>query len=196
MAHVHHPTTTANPATILRTATPSDASRTITITAPDTDAEGGDGTLRLRGSPSPARGPRVAWGEDVVDNEGCGRKSSKGVYALRRGVGVLMTTRTVCCIYHKQRKFDESDSDSNSDDSSSDEGEGGESKGGEDDGSRHDHNHHHQHAHRHKRKEEKNAYERVPRAREKGKTKGECLCAEVDGILMWHVGVNGNGTAV
>ncbi|KAF8343601.1 type 1 phosphatases regulator YPI1 [Amanita rubescens] len=157
MANVHHPPTTANPATILRTATPSDASRTITLTAPDTDPEGGDGTLRLRGSPSPARGPRVAWGEDVVDNEGCGRKSSK-----------------VCCIYHKQRKFDESESEDSSDsDSSSDEGEGeGGEKGGEDDGSRHNHHHHHQHAHRHKPKEEKNAYERMPRAREKGKTQG------------------------
>ena len=97
----------------------------------------------------------------------------------------------MCCIFHKQRKlFDESESENSSDsDSSSDEGEGGE-KGGEDDGSRHNH-HHHQHAHCHKRKEEKNAYERMPRAREKGKTLGECLCdAEVNGILMWYLGVN------
>lgn len=70
----------------------SDASRTITLTATDAapegagDAGGSDvepeqvvGTLRLRASPSPTqRGPRVAWGEDVVDNEGCGKKSSKG----------------------------------------------------------------------------------------------------------------------
>jgi hypothetical protein len=33
------------------------------------------GTLRLRGGPR--NGPRVAWDEDVVDNEGLGRKKSK-----------------------------------------------------------------------------------------------------------------------
>ena len=88
----------------------------------------------------------------------------------------------MCCIYHKQRGFDESDSEDSSDsDSSSDEGEGGEPEGG----SRHDHNHNH-----HRRKEDKNAYERMPRAREKGKTPGGCLCAKVDRILIWSLGVN------
>lgn len=33
------------------------------------------GTLRLRGGPR--SGPRVAWDEDVVDNEGLGKKKSK-----------------------------------------------------------------------------------------------------------------------
>ena len=33
------------------------------------------GTLRLRGGPR--NGPRVAWDEAVVDNEGLGRKKSK-----------------------------------------------------------------------------------------------------------------------
>lgn len=33
------------------------------------------GTLRLRGGPRSR--PRVVWGEDVVDNEGLGRKKSK-----------------------------------------------------------------------------------------------------------------------
>ncbi|CAN0050035.1 unnamed protein product [Phaeothamnion confervicola] len=36
----------------------------------------------------------VEWGQDVVDNEGMDKKSSKR-----------------CCIFHKQRKFGESSSD-------------------------------------------------------------------------------------
>ena len=35
------------------------------------------GTLRLRGAPR--NGPRVAWDEHVVDNEGLGRKKSKSM---------------------------------------------------------------------------------------------------------------------
>jgi len=35
-----------------------------------------DGTLRLRGGPIHSR--RVTWSEEVVDNEGLGRKKSKG----------------------------------------------------------------------------------------------------------------------
>ncbi len=38
--------------------------------------------------------PSVSWGEDVVDNEGMGKKSSKR-----------------CCIWHKKKKFAESDSE-------------------------------------------------------------------------------------
>jgi len=45
--------------------------------------------LSLRGRPS------VTWDENVVDNEGMGRKSSKR-----------------CCIFHKQRGFGESSTDS------------------------------------------------------------------------------------
>jgi len=37
------------------------------------------GTLRLRGGPR--GGPRVAWDEAVVDNEGLGRKKSKSMCA-------------------------------------------------------------------------------------------------------------------
>lgn len=36
-----------------------------------------DGTLRLRGGPVEDR--RVRWGADVIDNEGLGRKKSKGL---------------------------------------------------------------------------------------------------------------------
>lgn len=58
------------------------------------------GTLRLRPDTSQRR--HIQWADDVIDNEGMGKKSSK-----------------VCCIYHKQREFGES-SDESSDDSSSD----------------------------------------------------------------------------
>lgn len=108
------------------TSTPSDGSRTITILAHETPVVDGmesSGSLRGSGSgPEESSGPaagmlrlrgasrqnaqRVMWGEDVVDNEGCGKKKSK-----------------ICCIFRKQRPFDESSSESGSDsDSSCDEG--------------------------------------------------------------------------
>ncbi|KAF2127279.1 hypothetical protein P153DRAFT_368591 [Dothidotthia symphoricarpi CBS 119687] len=59
------------------------------------------GVLRLRAEPSEQR--HIQWAEDVIDNEGMGKKSSK-----------------VCCIYHKPRAADESSDDDSSDDSSSD----------------------------------------------------------------------------
>ncbi|KAK0236231.1 phosphatase inhibitor-domain-containing protein [Armillaria nabsnona] len=88
------------------TSSPNDGSRTLTVTnAPPSEASSSVptvGSLRLRGA---RRKPRVAWSEDVVDNEGCGKKKSK-----------------ICCIYHKPRRFDESsDEDSSSDESDSDE---------------------------------------------------------------------------
>ncbi|TFK36757.1 phosphatase inhibitor-domain-containing protein [Crucibulum laeve] len=91
------------------TSAPGDGSRTMTLTGapPQEDDEiplNPDGTpvvgaLRLRGT---RRTQRVAWDEDVIDNEGCGKKKSK-----------------ICCIYHKPRRFDES-SDEESSDSDSD----------------------------------------------------------------------------
>ncbi|KJZ80404.1 hypothetical protein HIM_00254 [Hirsutella minnesotensis 3608] len=57
--------------------------------------------LRLRGGNN-ASGRSVQWAEDVVDNEGLGRRSSK-----------------VCCIYHKPKGVDESSDESSSDSSSS-----------------------------------------------------------------------------
>ncbi|KAF5326964.1 hypothetical protein D9619_004339 [Psilocybe cf. subviscida] len=97
------------------TSAPGDGSRTQTITdaAPREDdggmgsagEDGGvpAGTLRLRAGTSRRAGNRVVWDENVVDNEGAGKKKSK-----------------ICCIYHKPRRYDESSSDS-SDDSSDDE---------------------------------------------------------------------------
>ncbi|KAJ5909168.1 hypothetical protein N7495_001850 [Penicillium taxi] len=74
------------------------------------------GTLRLRGDDTPSTSTeparRIRWSEDVVDNEGMGRKSSK-----------------VCCIYHKARPVGESSSESESD-SSTDSDSDGESDSG------------------------------------------------------------------
>merc|ERR1711879_603551 len=59
----------------------------------------GDGHLILklqRKRPDPNH--RVHWTNDTVDNEGLGRKKSKK-----------------CCIFHKKREWDESDSESSED---------------------------------------------------------------------------------
>ncbi|KXN87283.1 Type 1 phosphatases regulator YPI1 [Leucoagaricus sp. SymC.cos] len=144
---------------------PTDGSRTMTVTIDptkegnndDTSTQGpNDGTvgvLRLRGTRN--RGPRVAWDDDVVDNEHMGKKKSK-----------------ICCIYHKPRPFDESSSESSSEsDSDSCGGHG------------HSYDHHHRrrrHNHKHKPQDrgsdgerdsdpEPNAYERQPPRKEKGK---------------------------
>ena len=67
---------------------PTHGSRTMTITSapPVHGNDDGDdienrpdgpvGVLRLRGGPRNPR-QRVVWDDDVVDNEGCGRKKSK-----------------------------------------------------------------------------------------------------------------------
>jgi protein phosphatase 1 regulatory subunit 11 len=68
--------------------------------------------LRLRGASS---GPAIRWATDVVDNEGLGRKKSKG----RQRVGdAARLTLAVCCIYHAPRGIDSS-SDGSSDASES-----------------------------------------------------------------------------
>ncbi|OJZ87919.1 hypothetical protein ASPFODRAFT_43532 [Aspergillus luchuensis CBS 106.47] len=70
----------------------------------------GPATLRLRAADEPAANRpemnegtsrRIRWSEDVIDNEGMGKKSSK-----------------VCCIYHKSRPVGDSSSESESSDSS------------------------------------------------------------------------------
>src|SRR5258705_13540519 len=69
-----------------RTFVPADGSRKLTITNDPTQEDSDEeqmssegenivGSLRLRGGHK--RRQRVAWGEDVVDNEGCGKKKSK-----------------------------------------------------------------------------------------------------------------------
>lgn len=73
-----------NPALMSRTRQPGANSHLQTTTeSRDSSTARLTGTLRLRGEetpdtsePSPAR--RIRWSEDVVDNEGMGKKSSKG----------------------------------------------------------------------------------------------------------------------
>ncbi|KAE8452875.1 hypothetical protein EG329_013147 [Mollisiaceae sp. DMI_Dod_QoI] len=64
--------------------------------------------LHLRGATreqegATSTGRRIQWAEDVVDNEGMGKKKSK-----------------VCCIYHAPKGIDESSDESSSDSSGSD----------------------------------------------------------------------------
>ncbi|KAK6404338.1 Type 1 phosphatases regulator ypi1 [Oleoguttula sp. CCFEE 5521] len=82
------------PRTQSRSGTPS-ATQTIT----DASAPTPSATLRLRAPAVERRG--ISWAEDVVDNEGMGKKSSK-----------------VCCIYHGPHEH--GDESSGSDSSSSD----------------------------------------------------------------------------
>ncbi|KAH7125671.1 phosphatase inhibitor-domain-containing protein [Dendryphion nanum] len=122
------------------------------------------GTLRLRAEPAEQR--HIQWAEDVVDNEGMGKKSSK-----------------VCCIYHKPRAVGESSDESSSDSSSDSESDSepdnstarpiGGRRGGKQRGRRpHRHNHDHPHdgpsdqskpSRRVHRKPSPNAYEKMPK---------------------------------
>ncbi|GAM89675.1 hypothetical protein ANO11243_077140 [Dothideomycetidae sp. 11243] len=75
---------------------------TSTIDGPSIQINGP--TLRLRAESSEAtQSRRIQWAEDVIDNEGMGKKSSK-----------------VCCIYHKPKNAGDSSSDDSSSDSDSD----------------------------------------------------------------------------
>lgn len=83
-------------------ATPASATATQTATATD-DSSGNTTNTGVSDHPPvlrlTLRAPaRVRWEEGIVDNEGMGRKSSKR-----------------CCIFHKQRDFGESSSDSSED---------------------------------------------------------------------------------
>ncbi|KAI0754558.1 phosphatase inhibitor-domain-containing protein [Daedaleopsis nitida] len=160
---------------------PSDGSRTIVVedSQPrEEDQAGGEpstiGSLRLRGRGN--RRQRVVWREDVVDNEGAGKKKSK-----------------ICCIYHKPRQFDESSSSDSSDDASD---------SGSDDGrarrrcnNDHDHDHDHNHGEHadgtvsrdsqgggnvhelESDSDDANAYERMPRKKpKKGKNIAPSEC--------------------
>lgn len=79
---------------------------TMTAEAPPQESQDEVLTLTLRARPS------VSWDNAVVDNEGLGRKSSKR-----------------CCIFHKQRPFGESSTDSSDDDSDAGKGSGDEDDG-------------------------------------------------------------------
>ncbi|KAM0258264.1 hypothetical protein ACHAQJ_003906 [Trichoderma viride] len=139
------------------------ASQTATHTTPSEAAESAPRVLRLRGA-NTSTGRSVQWAEDVVDNEGLGRKSSK-----------------VCCIYHRPKAVDESSDESSSDSSSSDSDSDSEPErkkkvgGGKDDcGHSHDHGHRHNHGRgrrtngkKKKRAPSPNAYEKIPKPKPK-----------------------------
>ncbi|EFQ98938.1 hypothetical protein MGYG_01951 [Nannizzia gypsea CBS 118893] len=127
------------------------ASGTASNTQTTSQERGGlplTGTLRLRGEAEeqsnepPVQERRIKWAEDVVDNEGQGRKRSK-----------------VCCIYHKPRPAGESSSESESSDSDFDDDSS-------DDDGRSDKAHSHKGSgcsDHQKRKPRPNAYERIPK---------------------------------
>jgi len=71
-------------------------------------------TLILRAASSSAENRHIAWAEDVIDNEGLGKKSSK-----------------VCCIYHAPHAPGDSSDDESS---SSDDSDSDASSGKDDDG--------------------------------------------------------------
>ncbi|OBT76123.1 hypothetical protein VF21_04875 [Pseudogymnoascus sp. 05NY08] len=117
-------------------------------------------------SPGERSDRRIQWAEDVIDNEGLGRKSSK-----------------VCCIYHPPKASIDDSSDESSDSSSSD------SDSDSDDGSarpaggkrranarhkyNHDHDpsgecHHDGKTKKSRRSHSPNAYEKIPKPKETG----------------------------
>ena len=129
------PTYTSSAAhTFRQTPTPSSTTTTATQTATTP-------VLRLRAvaPPREARRPRIQWAEDVVDNEGLGRKRSKGMYCSTSAFSRALPLFTleffwkdlaeadliciiVCCIYHAPHAVGESsdESSSSSDSESSD----------------------------------------------------------------------------
>ena len=152
----NHPRTSLRAAGA-QTAAPNATNGSQTITSTNTGPSIPIPTLRLRAEP--AERPRVQWAEDVVDNEGMGKKSSK-----------------VCCIYHKPHEPGDSDSDSSSSsDGDSDSepdlsrarkaGSGGKGKGR---GRRHQHDEEGDGESKGKeRKASPNAYERQPKHKTK-----------------------------
>ncbi|KAH6610204.1 hypothetical protein Trco_000224 [Trichoderma cornu-damae] len=137
------------------------ATQTTTHTTRLETVESAPRVLRLRGGGNTSNGRSVQWAEDVVDNEGLGRKSSK-----------------VCCIYHRPKGVDESSDESSSGSSSSDsdsdsEPESRRKVGGGKGDCDHSHGHGHKHSsHGHgrrrngkkkKRAPSPNAYEKIPK---------------------------------
>lgn len=138
--HQRSPLRSGSPA-ILQTRTVSTTTRTIET---GNQTRLGSPTLRLRGAHTTSQ-RTVQWANDVVDNEGLGRKKSKGMFLLPRlpassaesllDAGLydclnrlfdtprltFMFFSPVCCIYHRPKGIDESSDESSSESSSSDE---------------------------------------------------------------------------
>lgn len=176
------------------TSSPSDGSRTITITVDPTKQDDERDTveqdsredtvrvLRLKGARK--TGPRVAWDDDVVDNEHMGKKKSKSTSSFSIITFDYLPHFIVCCIYHKPRPFDESSSDESSDsDSDSNSSCGGDGRRNHRRGHHHHHHHHMHKPHNDDGQDEScdsdstpNAYERQPKPMGKGKRKeGEVI---------------------
>ena len=94
------------------TAAPGDGSRTLTITNDPTreiDEHGGEGdeegdrgfvgSIRLRGGRRRTQA-HVVWGEDVVDNEGCGKKKSKSNYTIPHHLSTQLTRKLSNSMLH------------------------------------------------------------------------------------------------
>ncbi|KAK4549950.1 hypothetical protein LTR36_005251 [Oleoguttula mirabilis] len=141
----------AHPRTTLRTSNVAPTSGSQTILQTQAGPSAPSATLRLRAEPEDSN--RVRWAEDVIDNEGMGKKSSK-----------------VCCIYHKPKEPGDSgsESDSSSDGDSDSEPDlskarkAGDKKGKR--GRKHDHDHGAEGSGKgDARKPSPNAYERQPK---------------------------------
>ncbi|KAF2461638.1 phosphatase inhibitor-domain-containing protein [Lineolata rhizophorae] len=114
----------------------------VTVTLPSS------GRLRLRAEPAARR--HIHWADDVIDNEGMGKKSSK-----------------VCCIYHKPHPIDESSDEDSSDSDSSDSDSDADDGSARPVGGRRGRNAHRHHDHDggecKPRKPSPNAYEKMPK---------------------------------
>ena len=77
------PAPTYNPSSAAHTFSTTPSSTTATATQTSTSTP----VLRLRATaPSPSNRRRIQWAEDVVDNEGLGRKRSKGWFRHKKAI--------------------------------------------------------------------------------------------------------------
>ena len=172
----------SHPSSGTATPTTGSATQTLTSTSPRSSTSPDPLVLRLRGQHnarrhvntqeentevdgeategSTKRRRGIKWADDVVDNEGLGRKSSK-----------------VCCIYHRPKGVNESSSEDDSSSDDSDAGGGSDGSDGDDGRARmggkgkrrhkHDHEHGDECAERGedkgKTRTSPNAYEKMPR---------------------------------
>ena len=88
----------ANPMTAMQHVGPSARGSTIqTRLSPVLRLSLPSGTLRLRAEPSEQR--HIQWAEDVIDNEGMGKKSSKGNSPPQLPLPIFTTPRSPA-LYH------------------------------------------------------------------------------------------------
>jgi protein phosphatase 1 regulatory subunit 11 len=68
-----------------------------TQTTPSTSATSSSATLVLRAEPAQQR--HIQWADDVIDNEGMGKKSSKGTHNVHR-----LPEKTICLVVEMEGK--------------------------------------------------------------------------------------------